>query len=153
MAVSDILKWSRCRYLCILIEGKIMFIHAHITCSTISFIHINLLCFFGNCQLCEKNDVWCFEGWLEIYPCVKGKSICFVGSSGLSWSLVLPLYFHLVVCASFVYMTLPCSTPVYNGLDLYRVTQEERSVFWEVVVLVILSKNYVHVSYSEQFAR
>jgi hypothetical protein len=34
-----------------------------------------------------------------------------------------------------------------------RVSQEERSIFWEVIVSVILSKKsvYVHVSYSELF--
>jgi hypothetical protein len=38
---------------------------------------------------------------------------------------------------------------------LYRVSQKERSVFWEVIVLVILSKKtlYEHVSYSERFPR
>jgi hypothetical protein len=34
----------------------------------------------------------------------------------------------------------------------YRVPQEERSIFWQVIVSVILSKKlYVHVSYSERF--
>jgi len=37
---------------------------------------------------------------------------------------------------------------------IYRVSQEERSIFWEVIVLAILSKNvYMNVSYSERFAR
>jgi hypothetical protein len=37
---------------------------------------------------------------------------------------------------------------------LYRVSQEERSVLLEVIILVILRKNvYVHVSCSEQFPR
>jgi hypothetical protein len=37
---------------------------------------------------------------------------------------------------------------------LYREFQEERSVFWEVIVAAILSKNLnVHVSYSERFPR
>jgi hypothetical protein len=38
---------------------------------------------------------------------------------------------------------------------LYRLSQEERSVFWEVIVSVILNKKeksvYVPVSYSELF--
>jgi len=37
---------------------------------------------------------------------------------------------------------------------IYRVSQEERSIFWEIIVLVILSKKktlYVHVTYSERF--
>jgi hypothetical protein len=38
---------------------------------------------------------------------------------------------------------------------IYRVPQEERSVFWEVIVSAILSKQkknvYVHVSYLERF--
>jgi hypothetical protein len=41
-------------------------------------------------------------------------------------------------------------------LRLYRVSQEERSVFWQVIGLVILSKQksvYVHVSYNEWFPR
>jgi hypothetical protein len=40
-------------------------------------------------------------------------------------------------------------------LILYRVSQEEISIFWEVTVSVILSnKNvYVRVSYSERFPR
>jgi hypothetical protein len=35
----------------------------------------------------------------------------------------------------------------------YRVSQEERSIFWEVMISVILSKKsvYAHVSYSERF--
>jgi len=38
--------------------------------------------------------------------------------------------------------------------DLYRVSQEEMSIFWEVIVLVILSKRvYMYVSYSEWFLR
>ena len=38
---------------------------------------------------------------------------------------------------------------------LYWVSQEERSIFWEVIVAVILSKKtlYEHVSYSERFPR
>jgi hypothetical protein len=36
---------------------------------------------------------------------------------------------------------------------IYRVSQEERSIFWEVTVSVILSSVYVHVSYSERFPR
>jgi hypothetical protein len=37
---------------------------------------------------------------------------------------------------------------------LHRMSQEERSAFWKVIILVILSKKvYVHVSYSEQFPR
>jgi hypothetical protein len=36
----------------------------------------------------------------------------------------------------------------------YRMSQEERSIFWEVIVSVILSINvYVYVSYSERFPR
>jgi hypothetical protein len=36
----------------------------------------------------------------------------------------------------------------YN--DIYRMSQKERSIVWEVIVSVILSKKsvYVHVSYS-----
>jgi hypothetical protein len=37
----------------------------------------------------------------------------------------------------------------HNYADIYRVSQEERLIFWEVIVSVILSKNvcmYVHVS-------
>jgi hypothetical protein len=39
---------------------------------------------------------------------------------------------------------------------IYRVSEEERSLFWEVIVSVILSKQksvYVHVSCSERFLR
>ena len=38
---------------------------------------------------------------------------------------------------------------------IYRMSQEERSIFWEVIVSVILSKKplYEHVSYSERFPR
>jgi hypothetical protein len=38
---------------------------------------------------------------------------------------------------------------------IYSVSQEERSVFWEVIVLVILSKKYIyiHVLYFECFSR
>jgi hypothetical protein len=41
------------------------------------------------------------------------------------------------------------------GFFVYRVYQEERSVFWEVIVSVVLSKKkvYIHVSYSERFPR
>jgi len=35
---------------------------------------------------------------------------------------------------------------------VYRMSQEERSVFWEVIVSVVLSKNEC-VSYSERFPR
>jgi hypothetical protein len=36
----------------------------------------------------------------------------------------------------------------------FRVSEEERSIFWEVIVSVILTKTvYVHVSYSELFPR
>jgi hypothetical protein len=40
-------------------------------------------------------------------------------------------------------------------VSIYRMSHEERSIFWEVTVSVILSKKsvYVHVSYSEQFPR
>jgi hypothetical protein len=43
----------------------------------------------------------------------------------------------------------------WDSLNIYRVSQEERSVFWKVIVSVILSKKivYVHVSYSERFPR
>jgi hypothetical protein len=35
---------------------------------------------------------------------------------------------------------------------LYRLSQEERIIFWEVIVLVILRKKvYMNMSYSEQF--
>jgi hypothetical protein len=35
--------------------------------------------------------------------------------------------------------------------ELYRLSQEERLIFWEVIISVILSKKivYVHVSFSE----
>jgi hypothetical protein len=37
---------------------------------------------------------------------------------------------------------------------LYRVSQEGRSIFWEVIVSVILSETvYMHMSYSERFPR
>jgi hypothetical protein len=38
---------------------------------------------------------------------------------------------------------------------IYRVSQEERTIFWEVIVSLILSKKtlYEHVSYSERFPR
>jgi hypothetical protein len=37
---------------------------------------------------------------------------------------------------------------------IYRLPQEERSIFWEVIVTVILSKIvYIHVSYFERFPR
>jgi hypothetical protein len=38
---------------------------------------------------------------------------------------------------------------------IYRMSPEEMSVLWEVIVSVILSKKnvYVHVSYSERFPR
>ena len=41
------------------------------------------------------------------------------------------------------------------GLDLYRVSQEEMSIFCEVIVELILNKNsvYVHMSYCERFPR
>jgi hypothetical protein len=44
---------------------------------------------------------------------------------------------------------------IFSCVTLYKMPQEERSVFWEVIVLVILSKKsvYVHVSYSKQFLR
>jgi hypothetical protein len=37
---------------------------------------------------------------------------------------------------------------------LYRVSQEKRSIFWEAIVSVILTRNKcVYVSYSEQFSK
>jgi hypothetical protein len=38
---------------------------------------------------------------------------------------------------------------------IYRMSQEERTIFWEVIVSVILSQKivYVHVSYPERFPR
>jgi hypothetical protein len=36
---------------------------------------------------------------------------------------------------------------------IYRVSQEESPLFWEVTVSVITSNVYVHVSYSERFPR
>jgi len=37
---------------------------------------------------------------------------------------------------------------------IQSVSQEKMSIFWEVTVLVVLSKTlYVHVSYSERFPR
>jgi hypothetical protein len=44
---------------------------------------------------------------------------------------------------------------MYFAVLLYRVSQKERSIYWEVIVSVILSKNnvYVRVSYSEPFPR
>jgi hypothetical protein len=37
---------------------------------------------------------------------------------------------------------------------VYRVSREEMSIFWEVIVSVILSKKvYMYVSYSERFLR
>jgi hypothetical protein len=38
--------------------------------------------------------------------------------------------------------------------DLYRVSQEEMSIFWQVIVSAILSKRvYLYLSYSEWFPR
>jgi hypothetical protein len=46
-------------------------------------------------------------------------------------------------------VTLTHGTPC-----IYRVSQEERSIFWEVIVSVILSKKlYMNMSYSERFPR
>jgi len=37
--------------------------------------------------------------------------------------------------------------------ELYRVSEEEMSIFWEVILSVILSKIVrVHISYSERFS-
>jgi hypothetical protein len=61
-----------------------------------------------------------------------------------------------VIMSSHRYISVSC---VRSGDILtmsYRVSQEEMSIFWEVIVLVILSKQlyaYVHVSYSEWFPR
>jgi hypothetical protein len=40
-------------------------------------------------------------------------------------------------------------------LEVYRLSQEERSIFWVVIVSVIINKKSVHVyvSYSERFPR
>jgi hypothetical protein len=40
-------------------------------------------------------------------------------------------------------------------ISLYKVSQEERAIFWEVIVSVILSKKglYVHMFYSEGFPK
>jgi hypothetical protein len=44
--------------------------------------------------------------------------------------------------------------PHYSLLTVYRVPQEEWSIFWEVIVSVILRKRvYMYISYSEQFPR
>jgi hypothetical protein len=41
-----------------------------------------------------------------------------------------------------------------DELPGYTGVQEERSIFWEVIVLVILSKKvYIFMSYSEWFPR
>jgi hypothetical protein len=44
---------------------------------------------------------------------------------------------------------------VFNLSPLYRVSEEERLIFWQVTVSVILSKTTmnVQVSYSERFPR
>jgi hypothetical protein len=43
---------------------------------------------------------------------------------------------------------------VHVSLNNIQVSQEARSIFWEVIVPVILRKNcYPHVSYSERFPR
>jgi hypothetical protein len=42
---------------------------------------------------------------------------------------------------------------VFDLPSVYRMSQEERSVFWAVTVSAILSGVYVHVSYSERFPR
>jgi Leu/Phe-tRNA-protein transferase len=36
---------------------------------------------------------------------------------------------------------------------IYRMFQEERSIFWDVTISVILSSVFVHLSYSERFPR
>jgi hypothetical protein len=43
----------------------------------------------------------------------------------------------------------------HKNTPVYRMSQEERTIFWEVIVWVILSKKtlYEHVSYSERFPR
>jgi hypothetical protein len=43
---------------------------------------------------------------------------------------------------------------VYKYLGPYRVSQEEGSIYWEVIASVILNKKvYMYVSYSERFPR
>jgi predicted membrane protein len=42
----------------------------------------------------------------------------------------------------------------YCAVILYRVSQEEKSIFWEVIESIILSRNvHVHASYFEGFPR
>jgi hypothetical protein len=38
---------------------------------------------------------------------------------------------------------LPWGGVIYAGKDTYRVSQEERSIFWEVIVWLILSKKFI----------
>jgi hypothetical protein len=66
---------------------------------------------------------------------------------------------HLLVL-SLTYMRLVLNIDKPKKIALLRlivnmVSQEERSIFWEVIVSVILSKRsvYVHVSYSKRFPR
>jgi hypothetical protein len=73
------------------------------------------------------------------------------------------LYFLQLLCEHFgivlqISRDCLCKYIIYLSLNismLYGVSQEEMSIFWEVIVSVILRKNtvYVHVSYSERFPR
>jgi hypothetical protein len=54
-----------------------------------------------------------------------------------------------IVCLQFIKLTCSLFIKFYKWFIIYRVAQEERSVFWEATVLVILHKKkkgvYVHV--------
>jgi hypothetical protein len=60
--------------------------------------------------------------------------------------------FHILTALNIEIMVVWNVTPWSH---IYRMPQEERSIFWEVTVSAILSEKsaYVHVSYSERFPR
>jgi hypothetical protein len=65
-------------------------------------------------------------------------------------------WLHPIPCISSQFtINLLTQWTLYNIYGIYRVSQEERSIFRVVIVSVILSKKtlYEHVSYSEQFPR